>query len=311
MALAIFDLLLYTPVFRRLRGSKDSLVVDDRSVLPSFRDAKESIPLIVMFVFLTIFSYLTLLPCTTAGAKLIPSSTFFPNASHTSSALGYWSFVVAIVSLLAIYIVSQIKVLLNRKNPEYAWKSPLEPAKLSFDKVIQSALMAFTVFCAIHLILRAIDVVFDIDFVIATVDFTTFRTEKIFVMFRYLILCAPFYIINAILNANTRFKNLPEWVSTAIVCLGNVCGLAIFLIQQYSSLFANGSLATPDASSTCTVIWAMLVPLVVAPIIARYTYRRTGNIWVGALLNSFIFIMMQVGTGQYMIEGIDITMFGL
>ena len=156
-------------MFRRLRGSKDSLVVDDRSVLPSFRDAKESIPLIVMFVFLTIFSYLTLLPCTTAGAKLIPSSTFFPNASHTSSALGYWSFVVAIVSLLAIYIVSQIKVLLNRKNPEYAWKSPLEPAKLSFDKVIQSALMAFTVFCAIHLILRAIDVVFDIDFVIATV----------------------------------------------------------------------------------------------------------------------------------------------
>ena len=311
LALAIFDLLLYTPMFRRLRGSKDSLVVDDRSVLPSFRDAKESIPLIVMFVFLTIFSYLTLLPCTTAGAKLIPSSTFFPNASHTSSALGYWSFVVAIVSLLAIYIVSQIKVLLNRKNPEYAWKSPLEPAKLSFDKVIQSALMAFTVFCAIHLILRAIDVVFDIDFVIATVDFTTFRTEKIFVMFRYLILCAPFYISNAILNANTRFKNLPEWVSTAIVCLGNVCGLAIFLIQQYSSLFANGSLATPDASSTCTVIWAMLVPLVVAPIIARYTYRRTGNIWVGALLNSFIFIMMQVGTGQYMIEGIDITMFGL
>ena len=55
----------------------------------------------------------------------------------------------------------------------------------------------------------------------------------------------------------------------------------------------------------------MLVPLTLSPIIARYTYKRTGNIWVGALLNSFIFIMMQVGTGQYMIEGIDITMFGL
>ena len=55
----------------------------------------------------------------------------------------------------------------------------------------------------------------------------------------------------------------------------------------------------------------MLVPLLVGPIIARYTYKRTGNIWAGAFLNSLIFITMQVGTGQYMITGIDITMFGL
>lgn len=311
LALGIFNLLLCTPMFRSLRGSKDSLIIDDRETLPAFKNPRESMPLIAMFIFLTAFSYMTLLPCTSAGAKLIPSSNFFPNAAHTSSSLGYWSFITALVSLLAIYIVSQVKVLINRGDESYTWKNPLDVAKLSFGKVVQSALMAFTVFCALHIVLRIIDAVWDVDFVIATVDFTTFRMEKIFVMFRYMILCAPFYIVNAVLNNNTRFKDLPEWASTAILCVGNALGLVLFLFKEYSSLFSTGALVTPDACSTCTVIWAMLVPLVVAPIISRYTYKRTGNIWVGALLNSFIFIMMQVGTGQYMIEGINITMFGL
>ena len=311
LGLAAFDLLLFTPMFRRLRGSREHLILQDKETLPAFKNPRESVPLILMFLFLTVFSFLTLLPCTTAGAKLIPSSNFFPNAAHTSSALGYWSFMTALVSLLAIYIVSQIKVLLNRNQEGYTWNNPLTPAKLDFGRVVQSILLAFTVFCVMHIVLRVIDTALDVDFVIATVDFTTFRPEKLFVMFRYLILCAPFYVVNAILNANTRFRDLPEWVSTAILCLGNVCGLALFLIREYSSLAATGALATPDACSTCTVLWAMLVPLVVGPIIARYTYRRTGSIWTGAMLNSFLFIMMQVGTGQYMIQGIDITMFGL
>lgn len=311
LALAICDLLLFTPMFRRLRGSQTALIVEDRASLPSFRDPKESVPLLCMFILLTVFSYVSMVPCTTAGSKLIPSSTFFPNAAHTSGALGYWSFITALVSLLGIYIVSQVKVLLNRKDKNYHWKSPLDPAKLPMDKVVQSALMAFTVFCAIHLVLWCIDAVFNVDFVIATIDFTTFRPVKIFVMFRYLLLCAPFYIVNAILSANARFRDLPEWASTAIVCVGNVLGLALLLFREYSALFSTGSLLTGEACSTFTVVWSMLVPLVVSPIIARYTYKRTGNIWLGALLNSFIFIMMQVGTGQYMIEGIEITMFGL
>ena len=311
LALAVFDLLLFTPMFKRLRASKTALVIDDREKLPSVKNWKESLPLLCMFVFLTVFSYLTMVPCTAAGSKLIPSSNFFPNAAHTSGALGYWSFITAIVSLLAIYIVSQVKVLLNRRNKEYCWKNPLDPAKLSVGEVVQSALMAFTVFCAVHAVLWCIDAVLNVDFVIATVDFTTFRPVKIFVMLRYMLLCAPFYIVNAILCANTRFKDLPEWASTAIVCIGNVLGLGLLLFREYSTLFATGSLLTGEACSTFTVVWAMLIPLELAPIIARYTYRRTGNIWVGALLNSFIFIMMQVGTAQYMIEGIDITMFGL
>lgn len=311
LALAVFDLLLCTPTFRSLRAGKDAMVIDDRESLPSFKKLSESVPLIAMFLFLTVFSYLTLLPCTTAGSALIPSSKFFPNAAHTSSALGYWSFIVALVSLAAICVVFRVKAFINRGTGEDTWRSPLSVASIKGRELVMTALLAFAVFCAVHLLLRAIDVIFDVDFVIATIDFTTFRTEKIFVMFRYLLLCAPFYIVNAILNANTRFKDLPEWASTAILCLGNTLGLVIFLVREYSSLFATGALVTPDACSTCTVVWSMLVPLVVGPIIARYTYRRTGNIWAGALINSFLFIMMQVGTGQYMIEGIDITMFGL
>lgn len=311
LGLAIFDLLLLAPLFRGLRGSKDTLVIQDRNTLPSFRNPTESVPLIVMFLLLTAVSYFTLLPCNTAGPKLIPTSKFFPNAAHTSSAQGYWSWILALVSIVAIYLVSRIKVFLNRKKEGYTWQNPVACAKISGGNLVLSAILAFCVFLLMHAVLWVIDALLDVDFVIATVDFTTFRPVKLFVMFRYMLLCAPFYIVNAILNANTRFNDLPEWASTAILCVGNILGLVIFLIREYSSLFSTGMLATPDACSICTVLWAMLVPLVVGPIIARYTYKRTGNVWAGALLNAFLFIMMQVGTGQYMVASVEITMFGL
>lgn len=311
LALAIFELLLFTPMFRGLRVDKDLLVIDDKDALPAFKNWKESVPVLCMFVFLTIFSYVTMIPLTDRGQKLIPISKFFPNAAHTSSAFGYWSFIMAVVALIAIYIISQVKVFLNRNEESYNWENPLAPAKTPFGKVVQSALMAFMVFCSIHLILWCIDALFNVDFVIATIDFTTFRVEKVYVMLRYMLLCAPFYIVNAVLVANTRFKDVPEWASTAIVSVGNLLGLALILFREYSSLISTGMLVTPANCWTFTVAWAMLVPMALGPIIARYTYRRTGKIWVGALLNAFIFIMMQVGTGQYMNTSINITMFGL
>lgn len=311
LGLALFNILLLDPLFAKLKGSEESLFIQDREKLPSFRNPRESVPLIVMFLALTAVSYLTLVPCNTMGPKLIPTSKFFPNAGHTSSAQGYWSWIIALVSIAGIYIVSRVKVLLNRKNAEYTWQNPLLPAKIGMGDLALTALLAFSVFMLMHFVLWIIDAALNVDFVIATVDFTTFRPVKLFVMFRYMLLCAPFYIVNAILNANTRFKDLPEWASTAIVCVGNILAIVIFLFKEYGALFSTGMLATPDANSICTVIWAMLVPLEVGPIIARYTYKRTGNIWAGALLNAFLFIMMQVGTGQYMVESVELSMFGL
>jgi len=49
--------------------------------------------------------------------------------------------------------------------------------------------------------------------------------------------------------------------------------------------------------------------MVMSPIIARYTYKKTGNVWIGAAFNLFLFTMSLIGTGQYM--NYPITLFGL
>jgi len=66
----------------------------------------------------------------------------------------------------------------------------------------------------------------------------------------------PFYFVNAVFNANTRYKNVPEWLTTAIVCIGNSLGIAIWLFIQYKSLFTTGMLADPNVPVICTTVTA-------------------------------------------------------
>jgi hypothetical protein len=231
LALPLFDLLLQLPIFRSL--SKE---VNDRAALPELKTRKEAIPLIIMFLCLTAFAGGTLVPLTEAGARLIPTSPFFPSASHQANAFGYWSFVVALVSLIAICTVTGIKRLLYRNNASYTPPSPLAVADVGIRTIFRAVMLGFIMAVCMYAFLFFIEKIFCVDFRIATVEFPTFRLNKVYVILRYAALYSFFFVINAILVANTRFKNIPDWVSTGIVILGNVLGIIVFIIVQYSHL---------------------------------------------------------------------------
>jgi pimeloyl-ACP methyl ester carboxylesterase len=299
----LFDLLLQLPVFCSLAKE-----VKDRASLPLLKTKKEAIPLIIMFLCLTTFAGGTLVPLTATGAQLIPTSPFFPSASHQANAFGYWSFIVALVALVSICIVTGVKRLLYRDDL-YTPPNPLIAADVGIRIISRAVMLGFTMAVCMYGFLFLIEKIFCVDFRIATVEFPTFRLNKIYVILRYAVLYGLFYVINAVLVANTRYKDIPDWASTGIVVLGNTLGIIVFIIVQYSHLIQKGTLYSPLASSTCTVLFSMLCPMIVSPIFARYTFNRTGIVWPGAAFSAFLFTAALVGTGQYMVQ--DITMFGL
>jgi hypothetical protein len=309
LSLGIIKLLLNTYSFKCLCKGKEKLAVIDAN-LPTIKDPWQWIPMAIIYVGLVAFSAYTVGTLPTVGSRLIPNSSFFACAAHTGNAYGFWSSIVALVAACALIAVMYVKRFLYRKEGgPTVIGNPFEVAKVPLSEAVYNTFLAFLAFVAAYGVLYIIEAIFGVNYVIATMDYTTVRLNKIPVLFRYCMLFFPFYFVNAVLNANTRYKDIPEWITTAVVCIGNSLGIAIWLFIQYKSLFTTGLLADPNSSVICTTVWSLLLPMVMSPIISRYTYKKTGNVWLGAAFNLFLFTMSLIGTGQYM--NYPITIFGL
>jgi len=298
----------YLPAFKSL-NLEDRGITEDRSKLPSFKNLKESIPLLAMFAGLVTFTAVMLPKLTSDGAKYIPTSNFFPNAPHQANAFGYWSLMTTLVTVACLVVIYLLKkYVLYRKQKDVVVTNPFAVIKTKPLDVIKSLGLGLIIVTFLYAVIFMIDGIFKVDFRMATLEFTTFRMDKIFVALRYSLLFFPFYFINSLLVANSRFKDLPNWVSLLIVIIGNSLGIAIFAAIEYTSLITTGTLRTTSAASTCTLMWTFFCPMTIAPIISYYCYKKTGNIWLAAFINTFLFTMSLVGTGQYMSQ--SITMFG-
>ena len=306
LAMALMGLLLKTYSFKKL--AKGGAQLDEN--LPSIKDPRQSIPMALMYVGLVILSAKTVGTLPLVGARLIPTSQFFPCAAHTASAYGFWSAIIALIAACALIVIMYVKRFLYRKEGGAAVVgNPFNVAKLPLGDAVYSIFFGFVLFAIMYGILYVIEAVFGINFVIADMDYTTVRLNKLPILMRYVWFFLPFYFVNAVLCANTRFKELPEWASTAIVCVGNCLGIVIWLIIQYNALFSKGALADTNAMNVATTVWSQLLPMQISPILLRYSYKKTGSIWVGVAFNVFLFTMSLVGTGQYM--SYPITLFGL
>ncbi len=309
IAFGLIAVLLRTYSFKCLAKGKERLAAVDAN-LPSFKDPRQSIPTLLMYIGLVIFCALTIGKLPLDGSRLIPTSQFFPCAAHTASAYGYWSAIVALVAAATLIVIMYIKRLLYKKEggPE-AVGNPFNVAKVPAGEVFYSIFMGILMVAIMYAILFVIERIFNVNFVIATNDYTTIRLNKIPILFRYVWFFVPFYFVNAVMCANTRFKDIPEWASTAFVCVGNVLGIVIWLCIQYTALINKGALIATDAVNVATTVWAQLLPMAMTPIILRYTYKKTGSIWLGVAINALLFTLSLIGTGQYMTY--PITLLGL
>lgn len=107
------------------------------------------------------------------------------------------------------------------------------------------------------------------------------------ILCKYVPLWLVFYIPNAIFNANTRYKDVPEWITTTICALSNGASLIIFLFIQYGTLSRTGALWLNSVGGAMAgiVSFAVAPCLIYAAYSARFIYKKTGNIWAAGLIN--------------------------
>ncbi len=282
MIFPLFDLLLNTETFESLKKKVEE------EKLPVLKNPKESIPLIVMLVALGIITSASFFPLFTKGATLLPPTNLLPLSTNFMNQVTYWAMIMAVVACCALILMHWVKKLLYLKSGEKV-ESPFKCADISLRDMLKSLLFAAVLYALTVLVIVLVRWLFKVDFRIASLKFSYYRPERIFVVLRYTACFGLFYLVNAIVTANTRFKDVPDAWSTAIVSTGNTLGLSIILFVQYTSLVSNHILKVSDMGSPTIQIWKYLLPMIMAPVISRFIFNRTRNIWIAAAFNAIFF----------------------
>ena len=284
MIFPVFELLLCIPLFASLKEKVDG------AALPSIRNWKESVPMLVMMVGLSIFGALSYFPMFTEGATQLPPTTLLPLSSNFMNQTTFWVMIMAAVTCGAVIVIYLIKKLLYGKNAEGLPVNPFACADTTLRKLLLSLLFAGFFYMVMYIPVVVARMVFKVDLRLSMVQFTYYRPERIFIILRYSALFLPYFLMNAILVANTRYSDLPDWASTAIVSVGNALGLAILMIVQYTALVNNHLLFVSDMGGATIHLWKMFLPMLLGPYICRFIYNRTKNVWVAAVFNTLFFM---------------------
>ncbi|WP_339254283.1 alpha/beta fold hydrolase [Sporosarcina sp. FSL W8-0480] len=201
----------------------------------------------------------------------------------------YWAINVAIVMLLVTVCYHFVS-----KKPAGATIENYG-VKVHIKSIVASFVTAAVTVAIGYGVLYAIDAIFKVDFRLWTFAVKTFELHHLIAMLKYAPLFFIFYfIIGMTVNINTASAKYDGMKGYLISILHFVGGLVLYLIYQYGLLFTTGTAGYPSESLSSIIVIGLVPVLIIAAIFNRYLYRKTGNVYVAAFINTLLMTMVTV-----------------
>lgn len=305
MILPIVDLLLSTPVFRSLR--KKELAegeVDSTELLPELKGVRKHVSYWFVAVATTLFSGFSIQWVNSGWLSnltdlLFTQNTYFPQ--DTTGWVATWAVVCGLFAIIMTGIVWLVNHIINRVQygEEYAShdEHPLAPAKIEggFGAFVKTVLLGALTVALAYVVVFINWAIWKVDFRFWTFDVQPFEVSVMLpTMLRYACVFFIFYAINSIFNQGYRVKNLPEWATITINAVFNVFGIFLATIIQYGTFRTTGVLWQSDMALGYIVLFPIVPVLVIATVLSRRLFKRTGNAWLGAVINALLFTIITV-----------------
>jgi len=219
------------------------------------------------------------------GTRFFPLTDRFPQP--TTNPVVVWAIAIGIISIV-VFAIGYF--LVGKKEGD----QPCLDLKISKPNFWKTVILTFTIIAGLYSTLFFVDWVFKTDFRIWTFNIRTFEPIKWMTILRYTLLFGLFYAMNAFINAQNRFKNIPEWATIAITSFFTVFGIFLVIMIQYITFRSTGALWQWDMALGYIVLFPIIPILILAQIFARKLYLMTGNIWLGAFVNALLFTIITV-----------------
>ncbi|GGM29297.1 hypothetical protein GCM10011351_14230 [Paraliobacillus quinghaiensis] len=218
-------------------------------------------------------------------STLIEVSEFF--GAPTGNTIAYWAVNVAIITLMVLvgsYYVSQKPKGASIDN--YGLKINLKSVCASLAVAVLSIVVGY-------MMLFIVDAIFKTDFRLWTLAVKTFEMHHVVALLQYAPLFFVFYfVVGLSINMNTadeRFEGIKGYLVSIFMFAG---GLIFYLAYQYGSLFVTGEAAFPSETLSSIIVIGLVPVLIIAAIFNRYFYILTGNIYLGAFLNTLLMTLI-------------------
>ena len=319
----LVSLLLTTPVFRSLRVAKQQ-VVEETVVVTDETGAEQTmvcqklvwdganIPLqpkplkgvqknisywlaaigIMLFSGFSIHSI-----CTEYGSKWFPNTQLYPQ--DTTNWVAMWAVCSALFSLAVILFFWLANTVVNKirygdNYLEYQ-ENPFAAGKIAtgLGGLLKTFVLALLVLGILMAVLYTNWAIWTVDFRIWTLAVKVFDMGVLLpTIVRYGVFFGIFFIVSALFNETYRASNIPEWASTLINVFFNFFGVLLVIAIQYGEFTATGVMWQPDMNLGYIVLFPMVPILAIATVISRRMTAKTGNMWLGAFINTLLFTLI-------------------
>lgn len=193
---------------------------------------------------------------------------------------------ISFLSLSVIYLGNKVKSGTNFSDYGITFNP------LTIIAALCTAIVALVISYAVLFI---IDAVLHVDFRLWVFAYKTFDINILPAVCKYLPVFFAYYFVSSVaIFVNTNTSNLQGVKGYLVAIALNAGGSILWLGRQYITLFATGVAAHPDAALSGIVLVATAAVLVVAAILSRALYKRTGNIWTPAFLNAILVTLMTI-----------------
>ena len=232
---------------------------------------------------------------------------FFP--ARMMNAVFLWAVVNGAIGLIVWILTSVIEngyyIIYSKitgKENRADW-SKFKGLKVRPKDLLKSLAMVIVLFLVFYGVLQLVYMATHQDFRFMLISASPLQWRFIVTWLIYLAGFYVFYLSNSIrVNLGIAREGFKEWQVMLIGRLANSLGLVFMIIINYYPYFTTGTVFFGYYSATdlsemwlyINMVFGLIPMMFILPIFNRIVYKKTGNVYAGALLWCMIFIMMSL-----------------
>nr|WP_276513595.1 alpha/beta fold hydrolase [Clostridium tetanomorphum] len=279
-------LLMEVPVFKGLKGTVPKPII-------ILNTKKSKAVFLFGWIMSWVISWISFMPISKMNVYFFPgpasfkSSKWFPQPSTNFILL--WAVFNGIVGIILFWITY------NSEKNKREITTDMLGIKITLSEFLKTLALAICVFIGFYGFVFASEYFFNTDFRIWILAICTFSSDKLKLALQYWPLYFIFYFALSISNnIISRVENQKEWFNLLICGLGNALGIIIINAIQYITIFTTGVSHWQADRLYPIVIIPLIVLLFASAYIGRNLFKATGKVWLGAMVNCMIIVMIGI-----------------
>lgn len=320
--ISLCAVLLKTPFFATMKAANGKVSQVEVTEIGTAQPKKTVVSKVVLWtsmIVTAIIACLDYIPLANWSIEIFPTGNFasvytFVFPARMVNAILLWATINGAIGLVIFFATTLIENLIvkmkAKKNGTVAncdW-SKFNAIKICGDSgkavlfnVLKMLLLSVVLIVVFFFMTQLSYWIFHQDFRFMLISAAPVNARMFVTAIEYVPLIFVFYISNSIrVNCSLGREGWKEWKVMLVGALANSLGLAFILLINYVCYFTTGSPYYgywgngTEVWLYVNMVFGLVVMMFLLPIFNRLMYKMSGNVWLGAIVWSAIFVTMTI-----------------